>query len=265
MDLYASQPSLSSPNNRGLTTVWHRAARRRIAVAMFCWKICKSKRGPDQQSSSLPLSGSSSSAAKDHFKVGDIDQQTVGIGRERIRPKRYTIDEQTVSTHSQRLSTGGHVFRRAKAKGNARTHHGDSYQWNTTHYDGPNTSQANEPAKLVDKLKFVGMSDRVSSVSPAYADTCRWILGRPEYLAWWNDAHRHEHNGVLWIKGHPGSGKSTLMKLLLNHSEGSSRDGAVASFFLIHAAPTPCRNPPRACTALSSVRSLRSCLNSSLA
>lgn len=56
--------------------------------------------------------------------------------------------------------------------------------------------------------------------------TCDWILKHPEYIHWTNSANR-----LLWLRGKPGSGKSTLMKFL--HSRLSRESiGAMAAFWV---------------------------------
>lgn len=50
------------------------------------------------------------------------------------------------------------------------------------------------------------MFDRRESIRKPHGSTCQWIFDRPEYREWLN-----EPCALLWIKGDPGSGKSTLM------------------------------------------------------
>lgn len=51
------------------------------------------------------------------------------------------------------------------------------------------------------------MYEREHDVAKATSDTCTWLFKDLVYLQWLN-----QQNGLLWIKGHPGVGKSTLMK-----------------------------------------------------
>jgi ankyrin repeat protein len=80
-------------------------------------------------------------------------------------------------------------------------------------------------------LSFDGMSDRLMEITPAYAETCSWILDRPEYLRWRDPDQRFSHHGVFWIKGKAGTGKSTLMGCLHHHDCQQDRDGIIVSFF----------------------------------
>lgn len=74
-------------------------------------------------------------------------------------------------------------------------------------------------------LAFPEMRERGNDIANAASNTCTWLSEDPRYLEWSSQRH-----GLLWIKGHPGVGKSTLMK---HAAEGlSSRgDTIFASFF----------------------------------
>lgn len=55
------------------------------------------------------------------------------------------------------------------------------------------------------------MTDRRSNVDPPHRQTCQWIFQLEEYRRW-----NARPSGLLWIKGKPGTGKSTLMSHLYN-------------------------------------------------
>ena len=65
------------------------------------------------------------------------------------------------------------------------------------------------------------MLDRRDNVEPRHPNTCRWILELEEFKSW-----RSQPRGLLWIKGKPGAGKSTLMAFLYDKIRGS-QDGAM--------------------------------------
>ena len=69
------------------------------------------------------------------------------------------------------------------------------------------------------------------TIKIAYAKTCKWLLKNSEYLNWLNPNKFNEHHGLLWIKGKPGSGKSTLMKFALADARKEIKDKIVISFF----------------------------------
>jgi len=59
------------------------------------------------------------------------------------------------------------------------------------------------------------MKHRYYTIDRATEGTRNWILRHPHYLRWVNSTN----HSVLWIKGKPGSGKSTLMKYFLHTYE----------------------------------------------
>lgn len=63
-----------------------------------------------------------------------------------------------------------------------------------------------------------------------YENTCKWILKDENYNNWTN--HK---GGLLWLKGKPGSGKSTLMAFIYRHlkrSDGKETGISLEHFFL---------------------------------
>ncbi|KAL8402640.1 hypothetical protein RB596_009125 [Gaeumannomyces avenae] len=89
---------------------------------------------------------------------------------------------------------------------------------------------------LIDQLYFEKIDERLTTLAAAHATTCRWVLASPEYTCWHDPIHQQEHGGFLWIKGHPGTGKSTLMKLLFEEAKlNAKRDPfcITLSFFFL--------------------------------
>ncbi|KAG9228857.1 hypothetical protein BJ875DRAFT_219133, partial [Amylocarpus encephaloides] len=79
------------------------------------------------------------------------------------------------------------------------------------------------------------MNYRRQDTQRAYAKTCGWITRHQSYTTWLEDG-----TGILWIKGKPGSGKSTLMEFLLRDFEKQAlyQESIQLSFFL-HGRGTP--------------------------
>lgn len=75
--------------------------------------------------------------------------------------------------------------------------------------------------EVVQSLTFENYTDRYHAISEAHLETLRWIF-EPQNpvserlrLSTW----LREGNGVFWISGKPGSGKSTLMKFIADHNQ----------------------------------------------
>ncbi|GAB7359743.1 hypothetical protein MBLNU230_g6916t1 [Neophaeotheca triangularis] len=74
--------------------------------------------------------------------------------------------------------------------------------------------------QILQSLQYPGMDSRREMVRPTHEDTFQWIFdGRQEqrqetkYTRWLKGGQ-----GIFWISGKPGSGKSTLMKYISNHT-----------------------------------------------
>ncbi|KAH6687869.1 hypothetical protein F5X68DRAFT_7031 [Plectosphaerella plurivora] len=78
--------------------------------------------------------------------------------------------------------------------------------------------------ELIQKLYFDRIDERLTGLSAAHGKTCRWFLAKPEYMSWLGSEHLVEHGGFLWIKGNPGTGKSTLMKFLFEKAKRDASD-----------------------------------------
>lgn len=84
---------------------------------------------------------------------------------------------------------------------------------------------------LLESLRFDQIDSRQMTIKKAHAKTCKWLLGDLKYLDWLDSSKLCEHHGFLWIKGKPGTGKSTLLKFLLANSRKSMKESIVISFF----------------------------------
>ncbi|CAG8117250.1 unnamed protein product [Penicillium olsonii] len=88
--------------------------------------------------------------------------------------------------------------------------------------------RANINDEIIRSLAFPQMLNRRESIEPRYQNTCQWILELEGYKSW-----RQQDCGLLWIKGKPGAGKSTLMAFLHGKLRKSSdgRDSLLLEFF----------------------------------
>ncbi|KAK1775311.1 hypothetical protein QBC45DRAFT_11314 [Copromyces sp. CBS 386.78] len=92
---------------------------------------------------------------------------------------------------------------------------------------------------LIKKLRFPQMDSRQMGVRRAHSETCTWLLNSTQYQNWLDDKYLNDHCGFLWMKGKPGTGKSTIMKFAY-HKFRESRlgDEAVTISFFFHARGT---------------------------
>ncbi|KAF3278483.1 hypothetical protein TWF970_004496 [Orbilia oligospora] len=80
-------------------------------------------------------------------------------------------------------------------------------------------------------LSFGGMDFRLNNIALAHETTCNWFFETEEFLQWRNRENVETFNGVLWIKGKPGAGKSTLMKHTLLHCQEELSNHSIAAYF----------------------------------
>ncbi|KAF6814604.1 nacht and ankyrin domain protein [Colletotrichum sojae] len=107
----------------------------------------------------------------------------------------------------------------------------------STEFQDPKAAAERE--KLVDKrrqellnsLSFNQIDARQMTIKKAHAQTCKWVLKSSEYLDWLDHSKRKDHYGFLWIKGKPGTGKSTLMKFISANYRKTMREGTLITFF----------------------------------
>ena len=97
---------------------------------------------------------------------------------------------------------------------------------------------------LLNSLRFDYMAQRQETVEPAHEQTFEWALDSSSPVKF--DDWLRFQDGIYWVMGKAGSGKSTLMKFLLNHTKTteSLRSWAgpkrlvTASFFFWNAGPS---------------------------
>ena len=70
---------------------------------------------------------------------------------------------------------------------------------------------------FMDMLSFRSMNVRRETISEQFPATCEWLLYHTDYQRW-----LRKETCLLWIKGGPGTGKSTLMKFAESRSDGIS-------------------------------------------
>ncbi|RYP08882.1 hypothetical protein DL765_008663 [Monosporascus sp. GIB2] len=103
--------------------------------------------------------------------------------------------------------------------------------WGKLNTTKTNSLNDDQRRTLIDSLRFDQMDARQMSVKASHPKTCRWFLKRSEYLDWLNMKKVDQHHGFLWIKGKPGTGKSTLIKFALTNCRKTMKDQIIISFF----------------------------------
>jgi hypothetical protein len=125
------------------------------------------------------------------------------------------------------------TFNHSTVRDNARAHFGNSYYYGTVYQNStpvaPLTGDTEH--KITEKLKFDSMDMRRATVKLPSGNTCRWFFNSPEYEKWRDVSMFVEHNGFLWIRGKPGAGKSTLMRLAVKYADQEFPNDLRISFF----------------------------------
>ena len=89
----------------------------------------------------------------------------------------------------------------------------------------------NQRRFYLNSLKFHQIDSRHANIKPAHAQSCKWLLNKSEYKDWLNPYKVEDHNGILWIKGKPAAGKSTIMKFAYSKFKRTTKDAVVISFY----------------------------------
>ncbi|OAP58336.1 hypothetical protein AYL99_07426 [Fonsecaea erecta] len=91
--------------------------------------------------------------------------------------------------------------------------------------------------RLLQWLTFVRMDARLRNITDALPQTCKWLFKEEKFKMWIERIEIEDHLGFLWIKGKPGSGKSTIMKEALKTVKRSHPEEIIVSYFFNARAP----------------------------
>ncbi|KAJ2993825.1 hypothetical protein NUW58_g1724 [Xylaria curta] len=99
---------------------------------------------------------------------------------------------------------------------------------------------------LLRSLSFPEIYDRQKNIRDALSQTTDWLFNHPKYLAWIDRKNIAKHHGLLWMKGKPGAGKSTLMKTAFMRLQLNSEASGIliAAFFFNARSPQPLEKTP---------------------
>lgn len=86
---------------------------------------------------------------------------------------------------------------------------------------------------FLEALHFPRQDSRRDSVAEATDKTCEWFFRSEEFINWISKTSSENREGLLWVKGSPGVGKSTLMREALHRTQHYILEAStnVVSFF----------------------------------
>lgn len=109
---------------------------------------------------------------------------------------------------------------------------GDTYHITNNHHYNVETRVQSDPRQaLLTSLTFDRMDERMRNVTSAMADTSAWLPSHLYFATWIDPNTRHEHHGFLWLKGKPGSGKSTILRQTIDWARQTWPNQIVLSYF----------------------------------
>lgn len=99
-----------------------------------------------------------------------------------------------------------------------------------------NVLSDSEKTELLEKLHFPQLDARLTNLRRAGRRTCEWLAQRKDYQEWMDmDSKQSQvQDGLFWIRGKAGTGKSIAMKFLFQKMQRrlkKSHDQMVLSFF----------------------------------
>ncbi|KAF2834611.1 ankyrin, partial [Patellaria atrata CBS 101060] len=89
---------------------------------------------------------------------------------------------------------------------------------------------------LLKSLSFPREDARLRTIRAPHKETCQWVFEQAEFKDWRDTSKIKDHHGFLWIKGKPGSGKSTMWKTVYNRVRQQHRSGVITYCFNARAA-----------------------------
>jgi ankyrin repeat protein len=124
--------------------------------------------------------------------------------------------------HVGELTGPSHRYNNTTARDNARVQYGDQYH----HYHAvpareltAREVEVKQLEELLEALAFPQMSFRFAAIANAYSSTCQWMFGTPQFLRWRDRSLTETHHGLFWLRGKPGSGKSTVTKCAVEYAK----------------------------------------------
>jgi hypothetical protein len=124
------------------------------------------------------------------------------------------------------------TYEHSTMRDNARVHFGHQHH---IHYGPPSHGDDDPTAErrrtIIAALSFDDMDMEGARVKLPFGNTCQWFFDSREYREWRDVSMLAKHHGFLWIRGKPGAGKSTLMRLAVEHVDQEFLNDLRISFF----------------------------------
>ncbi|KAF2219993.1 hypothetical protein BDZ85DRAFT_37735 [Elsinoe ampelina] len=146
------------------------------------------------------------------------------------------------ATYNNHGAVGNQVVRQTNhgplCTGTVNNYYGPGHSSSWTDHGQEQQDQQPRDANIAEKrrlymeaLEYDSLDDRVQNVKPHLKTTCTWILDSLEYKSWTGSGHASSDQRLIWMKGKPASGKSTMMKYLYNQTAKHRKDCAMIPFF----------------------------------
>ncbi|KAK3322853.1 hypothetical protein B0H66DRAFT_215826 [Apodospora peruviana] len=124
-----------------------------------------------------------------------------------------------VSLNQQRVHHDGHILRRNGPVPSVRSARSVLSKRSTRSINDKNRGLSASELETLNQLWYPGIYKRRQTVEEPAAQTCLWLFEQETYQDWLRYENQDGHCGLLWLKGKPGAGKSTLMKEALRRAE----------------------------------------------
>src|ERR1700712_3227302 len=82
---------------------------------------------------------------------------------------------------------------------------------------------------VCETLAFPEMDYREQEIPDAKVNSCTWVMEHPSYIRWMEN-----NGGILGVRGKPGSGKSTLVKKIIQLLKSDAPENMVQISFFYH-------------------------------
>ncbi|KAK8226901.1 hypothetical protein HDK77DRAFT_487248 [Phyllosticta capitalensis] len=182
-----------------------------------------------------------------------------GRGEWKMTGPPTVLVERTSATHGRPWETGDNSFvipvdrshsDMAKFKSASDDLYGDIVSWledilginQSSYIDGRLSQEENELlSKCQASLYFPDQETHRHQITDAKNNTCEWILKDKTYTDWVNSSSEP----LLWIEGHAGAGKSTILKHALRQYESDPPHQAIVASYFFYGRGTKLQKTPQ--------------------